>query len=152
MEGKGETNGGVVGAGSNGGGGTGSAGNSTSGIPYWQKHRKRRTMSAQLVFPTGVPENTEEIVQPDPNLSGKLWRYVYSICWDVFFFFFSQPWSQELGRYVSPGVAVFVKSMQPCRLCAVARNPRSYVCFLFLFWGAGRVCRAPSCIGSCRDV
>eukprot|EP00752_Nemacystus_decipiens_P004304 g3933.t1 len=55
------------GGGSGGGASTASSG---AGVPmaYWEKARKRRTMSAQLVFPVQPPKNTENIDQPDPSL------------------------------------------------------------------------------------
>lgn len=58
-----------------------SGGSSNSGAPtaYWNKQRSRRTMSAQLVFPSHPPNNTEEIVQPDPNLAGE-WDRIALAC------------------------------------------------------------------------
>lgn len=61
--------------------GSGFGGGSTaSSVPlaYWDKQRKRRTLSAQLVFPIQHPENTAEIVQPDPNLAGEYFFNVFS--------------------------------------------------------------------------
>lgn len=60
-----------------GGGGGGSGGASTASssggvrMAYWENQRKRRTMSAQLVFPVQPPEGTENIDQPDPSLCGE---------------------------------------------------------------------------------
>ncbi|CAM9964222.1 unnamed protein product [Ectocarpus sp. 8 AP-2014] len=71
--------------GSGGSGGSGGGGTSSGGggertgmrMAYWEKSRKRRTLSAQLVFPVQPPNNTETIDQPDPSL-----------CGEIFFFFF----------------------------------------------------------------
>ncbi|CAM9914930.1 unnamed protein product, partial [Ectocarpus sp. 12 AP-2014] len=62
--------------GSGGSGGSGGGGTSSGGggertgmrMAYWEKSRKRRTLSAQLVFPVQPPNNTEAIEQPDPSL------------------------------------------------------------------------------------
>ncbi|CAN0033845.1 unnamed protein product, partial [Ectocarpus fasciculatus] len=60
--------------GSGGSGGSGGGGSSGGGeragmrMAYWEKSRKRRTLSAQLVFPVQPPNNTETIDQPDPSL------------------------------------------------------------------------------------
>lgn len=51
-------------------------GGSSAAVPmaYWHKQRRKRTMSSQLVFPTQAPENTEEILNLDPNLCGESCR------------------------------------------------------------------------------
>lgn len=63
---------GGVGVGVGGGASTSSSGGGAVRMAYWEKARKRRTMSAQLVFPVQPPENTENIDQPDPSLCGEL--------------------------------------------------------------------------------
>lgn len=56
-----------------GGGGVSTASCGGGGrMAYWEKARKRRTMSTQLVFPVQPPDNTENIDQPDPSLCGEL--------------------------------------------------------------------------------
>eukprot|EP00903_Cladosiphon_okamuranus_P014074 g13081.t1 len=49
-------------------GGVSTASSGGGRMAYWEKARRRRTMSTQLVFPIQPPENTENIHQPDPSL------------------------------------------------------------------------------------
>lgn len=73
-----------------GGGGDGDDddGSSLATVPmaYWHKQRRRRTLSSQLVFPTQAPENTEEILNLDPNLCGESCGGFFAMC----FFFFAR--------------------------------------------------------------
>lgn len=66
--------GGLAGEQSGGGGGSvegRSSGSGSNSVPtaYWDSKRSQRRFSS-LVFPTKAPDNTEEILQPDPDLSG----------------------------------------------------------------------------------
>lgn len=63
----GTTNGDMQGGGS-GEQGQGVGSTSSSRTAYWDMNRRQSLSS--LVFPNRAPENTEEIIQPDPNLSG----------------------------------------------------------------------------------
>lgn len=69
----GEGSGGGVGGqgGGVGVGGSGGVGSDSGRQAYWNRQRRDRNLSAQLVFATKPPENTEEIVQPDPSISGE---------------------------------------------------------------------------------
>lgn len=65
---------GKVGGDGGGGGGGGACANETNPpvpLAYWEKARRRRTMSAQLVFPLQPPQNTAAIDQGDPSLCGE---------------------------------------------------------------------------------
>lgn len=69
------------------GGGLGMSGSSAVGSDsgrqaYWNRQRRERNLSAQLVFATKPPENTEEIVQPDPSISGENTFFAACFRWE----------------------------------------------------------------------
>lgn len=51
------------------------ASNSSARQAYWDRQRRDRNLSGQLVFATKPPAGTEEIIQPDPSISGELLQY-----------------------------------------------------------------------------